>query len=113
MEEPLGLSLNGDHFGNCLSTAERTNGAVAVFLPGVAKRLGELLGSGFYIVFTSIHEAMIHSENSADLEGLKTVLKDTVEAATPKEDVLTLNIYYYDRESGEISMVPTAKKKEI
>ena len=49
------LSLKKDAIGNCLSTSVRTNGAVAVFLPGVAQRLGKLIGGSFYMVFTSIH----------------------------------------------------------
>lgn len=36
--------------GNCLSTEKRTNGAAAIFLPGVARRLSELLGSDLYLV---------------------------------------------------------------
>lgn len=113
MEKLPDFSLDVNHRGNCLSTTERTNGAVAIFLPDVAKRLGELLGSGYYIAFTSIHEAMIHSEKAVDLENLKTVLKETVEEAIPEEEVLSLNIYYYDRESGEISMVNAAEKEEM
>ena len=49
--------------GNCLSTSRKTNGAVAVFLPGVAERLAYLLDSDFYMVFTSIHEVMIHNDH--------------------------------------------------
>ena len=45
-----------DSIGSCLSTARRTNGAVAIFLPGVAKRLADLMDADFYMVFTSIHE---------------------------------------------------------
>lgn len=33
--------------GNCLSTTEKTGGAVAVFMPGVAERLGKLLEDDF------------------------------------------------------------------
>ena len=54
--------LKKDVLGNCLSTTIRTNGAVAIFLPGVAERIGQLMGGGFYMVFTSIHEVMIHNE---------------------------------------------------
>ena len=68
------MSLKKDAIGNCLSTSVRTNGAVAVFLPGVAQRLGKLIGGSFYMVFTSIHEVMIHSEDSADPRKLKDCL---------------------------------------
>lgn len=95
--------LKKDSMGNCLSTTERTNGAVAVFLPGVAERLGNLMGSGFYMVFTSIHEVMIHHDKKVKVEELRGVLKETLKEATPEEDFLTLNIYHYDRETGRVT----------
>ena len=96
--------LKKDVLGNCLSTARRTNGAVAIFLPGVAKRLADLMDADFYMVFTSIHEVMIHNERSADPEELKKVLADTVNETTPPEDFLTYQIYHYDLETGAFSV---------
>lgn len=91
--------------GNCLSTVLRTNGAVAVFLPGVARRLSELIGQDLYLVFTSIHEVMVHGVDKTRPEDLKQILADTIEKATPKEDFLTYQIYSYSRERDEIFMV--------
>lgn len=105
MDGISGLKLSKGPIGNCLSTSERTNGAVAAFLPGVADRLASLMGGGYYLVFTSIHEVMIHSKESADPEDLKRVLKETVEEATLEEDFLTYKIYQYTFGSGEISVV--------
>ena len=85
--------------------AGETNGAVAIFLPGVAERIGQLMGGGFYMVFTSIHEVMIHNEKSADPEELKKVLEDTVNETTPPEDFLTYQIYHYDLETGSFSVL--------
>ena len=95
--------IKKDALGNCLSTTLRTNGAVAVFLPGVAQRIGQLMGCGFYMVFTSIHEVTIHSERNADPEELKQILEDTVRETTPPEDFLTYQIYHYDVDSGAFS----------
>lgn len=97
------LPLKKDTFGNCLSTSTRTNGAVAVFLPGVAQRLGYLLGGGFYMVFTSVHEVMIHSEENTDPRKLKEVLAETIEETTPEEDFLTYYVYHYDPKTGQFS----------
>ena len=98
-------TIKKDALGNCLSTTTRTNGAVAIFLPGVAERIGQLMGGGFYMVFTSIHEVMIHNERNADPEELKQVLEDTVRETTPPEDFLTYQIYHYDLESGTFSFL--------
>lgn len=73
-------------------------------MPGVAERLADLFQGGFYLVFTSIHEVMIHSEKTVDPKDLRRVLADTVRETTPEEDFLTFHIYYYDKDSGIFSL---------
>lgn len=97
--------LNHGTAGNCLSTSKKTNGAVAIFYPGVADRIAQLLDDNFYMVFTSVHEVMIHSESESEPDHLKCVLKDTIKKATPEEDFLTNKIYHYDRHDREFSIV--------
>lgn len=97
--------LKKDAMGNCISTTKRTNGAVAVFLPGVAKRLACLLDGSFYLVFTSIHEVMIHLDTMVQVEDLEHILEKTIEEATPAKDVLTYKIYHYNRETESFSCV--------
>ena len=98
--------ISKDAMGNCLSTTIKTNGAVAVFLPGVAEHLAELLNSDFYIVFTSIHEVMIHSVKSGvDPKDLKLVLRDTLREVTPSSDYLTEKIYKYNRRTHKFECV--------
>ena len=92
--------------GNCMSTRLKTNGAVAIFYPGVAKTFCHKLGAdGLYLVFTSVHEVMIHDEESVEPENLKTILEETIEEAIPEEDVLTRHIYHYDLKSDQIEMM--------
>ena len=86
--------------GNCLSTTVKTNGAVAAFFPGVAKKIAELFDTGFYLVFTSIHEVMIHSDEFAEPETLRGILKDTIRKATPPGEILSYKIYHYDKKTG-------------
>lgn len=97
--------LKKNEMGNCLSTTQKTNGAVAVFLPGVAERLAYLLNSDFFMVFTSIHEVMIHSDTTVTPQELKSVLKDTMEEATPEEDYLSSEIYHYSRNTHQFTCV--------
>lgn len=98
--------LSKSFSGNILSTTRKTNGAVAVFLPGVAERIAELLDSDFYMVFTSIHEVMIHSVKSGvDPKDLKLVLRDTLREVTPSSDYLTEKIYKYNRRTHKFECV--------
>lgn len=98
------LVMEKNSIGICLSTARRTNGAIAIFLPGVARRLAELLEGDYFIVFTSIHEVMIHSVERVYPEDLENVLRQTLQVATPKEDYLTSKIYRYSQETGDFMM---------
>ena len=96
-------SLHKDCMGNCLSTIQKTDGAVAIFLPGVAERLGELLEGSFYMVFTSVHEVMIHNDTQVDPEDLRNVLRDTIKESAEPEDFLSYYIYHYNRETKKFS----------
>lgn len=97
--------ISKDGMGNCLSTTIKTNGAVAVFLPGVAEHLAELLNSDFYMAFTSIHKVMIHNAKKVDPEDLKSVLTDTIRETVPEEDYLTSRIYKYNRRTHKFECV--------
>lgn len=79
-----------------LTTSQKTNGAVAAFIPGVADKLVELFGDSFYVVFTSIHEAMIH-KNGESVEGMYRAL-DGTNRAFGEEDYLSSTIYFYDKD---------------
>ena len=93
--------LTRDSIGSCLSTARRTNGAVAIFLPGVAKRLADLMDADFYMVFTSIHEVMIHNADHSYPEDLENVFKRSMEVLGGKIDFVL----------HSIGMSPNVRKK--
>lgn len=90
---------------NCISIPMKTNGASAIFWPGVKERIGELLNGNYYIVFTSVHEAMIHKDSNEDSfkEFLKENLNATIEAVVCEDEVLTREVFYYNRQTKELS----------
>ena len=96
------LSKSDKVMGVQLCTNAKENGAVSVFFPGVLQRLAQLMGSDLYILFTSVHEAMIHPKRMFCPEDLERILKETLKEATLDEDFLTDEIYYYDRGARKI-----------
>lgn len=90
------VALDCSPMGNCLTTTERTYGAASVFVPGVAERLYHLFGGGFYLVFTSIHEVMIHREDGVESETLQKILTKTMNKSTPIGERLTSHIFHFD-----------------
>ncbi len=98
-------TLNPSPCGNCISTRRKTNGAISIFLPGVAARLADLLSDDLYLAFTSVHEVMVHRAHEADPRDLQVVLKNTIEESTPDADYLTEKIYRYNREEESFECV--------
>lgn len=95
-----------DEMGNCLSTGQKTNGAVAIFYPGIARLFCDKINTDeLYLVFTSIHEVMVHNARMIEPEDLASVLDDTIKESTPEDDVLTKHIYYYNAETDRIEML--------
>ena len=105
MKEDTNFHLNTAPVGNCISTLTRTNGAVAIFLPGVAEKISEELGQDLYLAFTSIHEVMVHGANIVDEEEIRDVLRETIDEATPESDYLTSGLYLYSRKQKKFKFL--------
>lgn len=83
-----------------LTTTQQTNGAVAIFVPGVPEQIADLLDDNFYVAFTSIHEVMIHKASESTLDGIYTAL-DSTNKNFGKEDYLSSTVYFYNRDEGD------------
>lgn len=78
-----------------VTTDRRTNGAIAMFYPGVKERIAELFDGSYYVVFTSIHEARIHRVGSISPRRILALLKD-INNTFPKEEILSKKVFLYD-----------------
>lgn len=104
--EEFGFEDYERKFGSFLSTTARTNGATAIFYPGVAKQICEKLQTQeIYIVPTSIHEVAIHDARYVEYaEDLAKILQVVIEDSTLEDDILSYHIYKYDLETDEIQV---------
>ncbi len=87
-----------------VTTNRKTNGAIAMFYPGVKEKLAEMFGDSFYVAFTSIHEAMIHKKGSIDPASIKRNVTETNRIFGP-DDTLSDKVFFFDRSSGSFSAV--------
>ena len=97
-----------EEIGFCfLSTNKKTNGAAAIFYPGVLRKMCEKLSTpALYIVPTSIHDVAIH--NSIYVEDEKDLLmiaEKVKEESTPEKEILSDHIFKYELETDEITEV--------
>lgn len=89
-----------------VTTERKTNGAIALFYPGVKDRIAEMFDGSFYVAFTSIHEAMIHKAGTLDPRSIKRHVVAT-NRAFGKAETLSSEVYYYNRETGEFHVCET------
>lgn len=81
-------------------------GASALFYPGVIDRISEILGVGFYILPSSVHEVIILPDTGAhDAEALKQMVLEANRTVVKPNEVLSDNVWYYNYNFDEIQIV--------
>ena len=76
-----------------INTTEKKGGAIAMFYPPVLSKICELFGgSGYYVAFTSLNEAMIHKFGSIDLSSIRRNVRETNSIFGPAD---TLSDYVF------------------
>lgn len=100
------LPFNLDRgYGVFVTNASQMNGAISIFLPGVAKKLGELLGGDYYIAFTSLHEVVLHKIGTVELEQIRKSLNGMNMEVIAEEDFLSEKVYRYSWEKDRIEVI--------
>lgn len=77
-------------------------GATSILYEDILEDVYMKTGKSFYLVPLSIHEMIV--ETSMPLENLKEVLRETNRSVGYKEDYLSDNVYFYDKDTKTISI---------
>lgn len=84
-----------------VTTTSQTNGAIAMFYPGVMERLAELFGDDYYIAFTGTSEARLHKKGTINPREILMRIKQMNKAFDP-EETLSNKVYLYERAKQEM-----------
>lgn len=89
-----------------LGTYPNTNGAIAIFYPGVRERIARILGCSYYLAFLDVHLALLETEKvpGCSPKNLRGLLKDLARQTAPM-DMVSTSVYYYDAEKEELKML--------
>ncbi len=88
------------------SNKERLYGASCVLYSEVLNQLAQELDANLFILPSSIHEVILLPDAHQDSpEQLKNMIKEINETQVEPEDVLSDNLYYYDRKEGKIRLL--------
>lgn len=106
----------GDFPMYVLSNTDRTNGAAAMVCPGVMEKVDRLFPEGFRILPSSIHECLIIPKtDDMDTKKLREMVNEVNQTQVQAEEVLSDNVYEYDRERGKIRQAADSmeRRKEM
>ena len=109
-KEPL---EHGDLSGMYVLTNEAGMlGASTLYYPDVKEKAAELMGSGYYVLPSSIHEVILLPDTmDHDVRDLCDMVKQANRTVVEPKDVLSDNVYHYDRETRDLSKVDPGRDK--
>lgn len=90
-----------------LSNEQKLYGAGCMLYEGVLEQAAEAIGSGFYVLPSSVHEVLLYPSDRncrKEADALSALVSEINRSdALREEDVLTDGVYYYDRNRHELS----------
>ena len=89
-----------------VTNRSKTHGASCVLYPGVLKQLAQKYGADFYIIPSSIHEViLLPCYTSVNPGELKQLIMEVNRFQLEPEDILSDNLYYYNRREEKVKIV--------
>lgn len=85
-----------------ITNAHNMNGAAGLLCRELLKELADYLESDLYLIPSSIHEILAISVHELDLKELRDQLIDANQVVVSPGEVLSNNIYRFDRSSGKL-----------
>ena len=87
-----------------VTTTAQINGAIAMFYPGVMKRIAELFGDDYYIAFTGTSEARLHKKGTIQPRNILMRIKQMNKTFDPSE-TLSNKVYLYEAAKKELKQL--------
>lgn len=102
---PLTEDITGPCAMYVLSNHHKLNGSVCILYPNLLKDFAGKLCADFYILPSSVHEVLlIPACNEVSYQELSAMVKEVNASQLSREEILSDHVYYFSRESGQITM---------
>lgn len=101
----LSADITDETLGITLSNEYTLYGASVIFYPSVLEKLTKEMKTGFYIAFTSVHEMIVHPDNTMDKDSIRYALARLSDSCNLNDCFLTSHVYHFDINTGLFSMV--------
>ncbi|MFV0527641.1 MAG: DUF5688 family protein [Lachnospiraceae bacterium] len=88
-------------------------GAASILDSDTMQKVTELFGEDVYILPSSIHECIAVPKSSADVEGLREMVRDINQTQVVAEERLSDEVYQYDALTRRVSLAQDSRSMEI
>lgn len=90
----------------CVEDANKRNGSSAFLVPELWRGVAQSIGESVYILPSSLHELLFMKRSACEhFPYLIQTIREINETEVAVEDFLSDNLYFYDKDTGEISIV--------
>ncbi len=105
-EEELGIPEDVSSMMYVLSNCERIFGAASILYSDAMKELTRKLNKNLIILPSSVHEVILVPDNGLmDKTFYKDMVKEVNDTQVEPEEILSYNVYYYDRMTDKIKIL--------
>ena len=88
-----------------LTNSSRVNGAACILYDNLLKKFANAVHSDLYILPSSVHEVIIvPKKNAFDKSELADMVREVNEQGVSQDEILSDNVYEYNRKNGLITM---------
>ncbi len=95
-----------------LTNEAGTLGASTLYYPDVKEKAAELIGSDYYILPSSIHEVILVPDTAnINAQELCDMVKQANRTVVEPHDILSDNVYHYDRDERRLDKVEPQRDK--
>ena len=96
-----------------LTTESGNLGASALFYPDVQEKAAELMGSGYYVLPSSVHECILVPDTAGHNEkDLCAMVKEANRTVVEQKDVLSDTVYHFDKDSRQLTKVAADRERD-
>jgi len=89
-----------------VSNSEHVYGAATLLYTRMLKEVSEVAQKNLYVIPSSIHEVIVLQDNGdKDVMRLKEIIEEVNRTQVESEEILSDNLYYYNRISGVLSII--------
>lgn len=87
-----------------LTNDRKVNGAAVLMYPGMLRSVAQELDADLYILPSSVHEVIVVPADVPQSDELRQMVREVNETQVAPEEVLSGEVYYYDRRTDQVSM---------